>query len=110
MIVLPIKKKWFDMISSGEKKEEYREIKRYWDIRFLKAIGFSESEFKDAKELLKKQECSKGIIVTFRNGYSFESPEIVARCFLSIGEGKAEWGAELGKEYYVLRIERILEG
>ena len=28
MLVLPIKKKWFDMIASGEKKEEYREINR----------------------------------------------------------------------------------
>lgn len=25
MLTLPIKKKWFDMILSGEKKEEYRE-------------------------------------------------------------------------------------
>ena len=29
MLTLPIKKKWFDMIVSGEKKEEYREIKPY---------------------------------------------------------------------------------
>lgn len=34
MLTLPIKKKWFDMILSGEKKEEYREIKPYWDTRF----------------------------------------------------------------------------
>ncbi len=108
MLILPIKKKWFDMISRGEKKEEYREIKRYWDVRFLKAIGFTESKFEDIKESLKKKECSKGIIVTFRNGYSKDSPEIVARCLLSIGEGKAEWGAEPGEKYYVLRIERIL--
>ena len=27
MLILPIKKKWFDMILSGEKREEYREIK-----------------------------------------------------------------------------------
>lgn len=27
MLILPIKKKFFDMIKSGEKKEEYREIK-----------------------------------------------------------------------------------
>ena len=26
MLTLPIKKKWFDMIRSGEKNEEYREI------------------------------------------------------------------------------------
>lgn len=28
MLTLPIKKKWFDMIVSGEKAEEYREIKQ----------------------------------------------------------------------------------
>lgn len=26
MLTLPIKKKWFDMILSGEKREEYRDI------------------------------------------------------------------------------------
>lgn len=34
MLVLPIKKKWFDMILSGEKKEEYRDIKPYYKTRF----------------------------------------------------------------------------
>jgi len=27
ILEMTLKKKWFDMISSGEKKEEYREIK-----------------------------------------------------------------------------------
>lgn len=40
MLTLPIKKKWFDMIISGEKKEEYREIKPYYDTRFMNAFGF----------------------------------------------------------------------
>ena len=31
---LTLKKKWFDMILSGEKKEEYREIKSYWCAQF----------------------------------------------------------------------------
>lgn len=35
MLILPIKKKWFDMIKSGQKKEEYREIKPYYDSRFF---------------------------------------------------------------------------
>ena len=30
---LVLKKKWFDMIASGEKTEEYREIKPYWESR-----------------------------------------------------------------------------
>lgn len=42
MITLPIKKKWFDMIS-GEKKKEYREIKPYWTKR-LGFISNSEKE------------------------------------------------------------------
>lgn len=32
---LTLKKKWFDFIASGEKKEESREIKPYWDSRLL---------------------------------------------------------------------------
>lgn len=36
-MILPIKKKWFDMIKSGEKREEYREIKPYYTARFLNA-------------------------------------------------------------------------
>lgn len=37
---LTLKKKWFDMIASGEKKEEYREIKPYWEKRFI--CGYEE--------------------------------------------------------------------
>lgn len=31
---LTLNKKWFDMIAAGVKKEEYREIKPYWERRF----------------------------------------------------------------------------
>ena len=39
MLILPIKRKWFDMILSGEKKEEYRDIKPYYDTRLMDAFG-----------------------------------------------------------------------
>ena len=32
---LPLKKEWYNMIESGIKKEEYREIKPYWCNRLL---------------------------------------------------------------------------
>lgn len=32
-LTLSLKKKWYDMIASGEKKEEYREITEYWNKR-----------------------------------------------------------------------------
>jgi len=107
ILTLPIKKKWFDMILSGEKKEEYREIKPYYDTRFIKWLGFPKSEVEDVKELLKKQETKKRHKIVFRNGYSRNAPSITANCTLSIRTGKEEWGAAAGKEYYVLKIHEI---
>lgn len=37
VLYLNLKRKWFDMIVFGEKKEEYREIKFYW-IRYFGGI------------------------------------------------------------------------
>lgn len=52
---LTLKKKWFDMIKSGLKKEEYREIKPYWTKRL----------------------CGREYdVVEFRNGYSKDSPRL----------------------------------
>lgn len=87
MLTLPIKKKWFDMILSGEKKEGYREIKPYYTSRF-----------KDMEEGM----------VKFRNGYSLESPYIVCWVRIEKGQGKQEWGAEPNKDYFILKIICIL--
>ena len=39
MLTLPIKRKWFDMICRGEKREEYREPTDYWKERLFRARG-----------------------------------------------------------------------
>lgn len=95
MLVLPIKKKWFDMILSGEKKEEYREIKPYYDSRFNKLW----------KGSLIGGNAKRNIM--FRNGYSKNSPSFIAECTLKIDYGNTEWGAEPNTKYYVLSIENI---
>ena len=86
MIILPIKRKWFDMIVSGEKKEEYREIKPYYTSRF--------SKYGEKFEI--------GI----RAGYSKNSP--FARLFveLSKGVGREEWGAPK-QPVYILSVKDI---
>ncbi len=94
MLILPIKKKLFDMILSGEKYEEYREIKPYYQSRlrnewFLDQYGLP---------ILHQGR------VLFRNGYAGNSPTFEALCSLDIKTGRPEWGAEPGKEYYVLTI------
>lgn len=95
MLTLPIKKKWFDMIRSGVKKEEYREIKPYYTTRIINSLR-------------KSLEPEGQFLVCLRNGYSCSSPELIARCCVTTGEGREEWGAVPGVEYYRLYILQII--
>ncbi len=110
MLILPIKKKWFDMIKSGEKKEEYREIKPYYKTRFYNAIKeiLDKETFAQAATALILYDNTVMLDVVFRNGYSKNSPQIKCRCiFKGKGQGKPEWGAEPNKEYYILDILEV---
>lgn len=87
MLILPIKKKWFDMIKSGKKTEEYREMKPYYSKRLVKKID--------------NQGC---IEIVLRNGYSRNSPALKCKCRFAIKKGRKEWGAEPGVYYYAFEI------
>lgn len=110
MLTLPIKKKWFDMILSGHKKEEYREIKPYYISRFRKLLNVPGLvSDKAVIERLERGIEKEVLCIRFRNGYSKTSPSFIAKCTLSIGTGKEKWGAEKGKKYFVLTIHKILK-
>lgn len=97
MLTLPIKRKWFDMILSGEKTEEYREQTEYYKKRLENLFN------KDCKIETEKRK------IAFRNGYKADSPTFVAVCTWDIGTGKEEWGAETGQQYNRLHIKAIVE-
>lgn len=99
MLTLPIKKKWYDMILAGEKKEEYRDIKPYYQKRF-QTIGLLNEEGRAT---------FRNAVVVFRNGYAKESPEFMARVTLRKRGGRREWGAVQGQKYYVLLILEIID-
>lgn len=101
MLTLPIKKKWFDMILSGEKKEEYRKINDYYRVRFCNLFPGFEDSFVDPKIGAKP--------IVFRNGYKKDAPSFVALCSLKIGIGREEWGAEKGRKYFVLTVHERKE-
>lgn len=85
---LTLKKKWFDMIASGEKREEYREVKPYW-----------------SKRLNKKYD-----VIQFRNGYRPDSPTMrveLKEIWRSLGI--LEWGAPPGEVVYILKLGKVLE-
>jgi hypothetical protein len=125
---LTLKKKWFDMIASGEKKEEYREIKPFWATRLLykielpRSIGFMWA-WKDIQQgdfsCSKWKDATGGApifnedfhAVKFVNGGNFHASlpmVMMALQGMEIREGKPEWGAEPGKKYFVIKLgERI---
>lgn len=107
MLKLPIKKKWFDMILSGEKKEEYREHTKYYKGRFFNLFDIIDE---CDGELINPFDENPEREIMFRNGYSKDSPSFIAKCSLSIGTGKEEWGAEKDKQYFVLTIHEIMRG
>lgn len=111
ILVLPIKRKWFDMIRKGIKLEEYREIKPYYETRLTNAFGAILVDGQIVHGECVPEEIRKEwpIQVIFRNGYSRNSPQVTAYCNLKIGKGRPEWGAEPGRVYYILEIEGIAE-
>jgi len=83
---LTVKKKWYDMIAIGEKREEYREIKSYWE-----------------KRLSRKYDA-----VCFRNGYSPDAPTMIVELkSIHKGIGITKWGAPKNK-VFVLKLGKIL--
>lgn len=99
-MILTLKKEWFYMILSGEKTEEYREIKPYWEKRFTNYFG----KHWEADNVVWNEQPRK---ILFRNGYGDDKPQFFAGCTIREDYGKEEWGAKKGQKYYVLQIHRI---
>ena len=100
---LVLKKKWYDMIASGEKKEEYREIKQYWGKRltdlpdglylFSYRLGYTKVPFKEFDN------------VTFYLGYAKDRTCMSFTIeSITIGKGRPEWGADPDKEYFIIKL------
>lgn len=116
-----LKTKWYDMIASGEKREEYREIKPYWCRKIMTqrgfkcpnkfSYGFSQSSFPQFMCRRTGTTCiqpnSSGFThVRFRRGYTTEAMTFKAESVI-IGRGKPEWGAP-DFDVFIIRLgERV---
>lgn len=102
---LSLKKEWYNMIESGIKTEEYREIKPFWCKRLISdydesmegfgAIIFDDKNFKQYD------------VVKFSYGYTkrtitFEIENI------SVGYGNKEWGAP-DKIVFIIKLGKRVE-
>lgn len=111
MLILPIKKQWYDLIKSGIKLEEYRSLTNYYLKRF-QTVGLVPKDLtidniENGAKL--NSDISNKAIIGFRNGYSAKSPTFYAEVYATIDSGNPEWGAINGEKYFVLHICKILE-
>ena len=83
ILTLPTKGKWFDMIDSGVKREEYRSMD-YWAVRVLNWIERYEDEPQSAN-----------LVVSFQRGYRKPSMSFVVTdvaFVLACRKPRIDWG------------------
>lgn len=122
-IQLSLKKEWFDLTKSGEKKEDYRELNEYWFKRlvydykkvFKYCIGSDWDEglyINDGiHHILKSKRLMFGFNVYNRNIMTLGYPSknfkerilVFEHAGIEIRDGKKEWGAVPGVEYFVIK-------
>lgn len=118
---------WYDMIASGEKKEEYRQIKKFYCQRlgdYCKYKNFDASNtfgkftptamcsFSDDSEQI--CHCQTVYVKTydavrFHRGQGGKVSMLVECKGVHVGEGKPEWGAVPGETYFVIELGKIIE-
>jgi signal peptidase I len=85
---LTLKRKWYDMIASGEKREEYRT---------------------PGKWILSRMIGKDYDLIEFKNGYGANVPSMIVEYKgYYYGQGITKWGAIEGEEYLVFKIGRVL--
>lgn len=124
VLTLSVKNEWFDKIMSGEKKEEYREIKPYWVARFYydRFGKLSPVLVKELTDYIIKHgdtehfEAKNGIEVSFVpythvlfiNGYGDDKPRVEKEIvWIDIDRPRKGWCPDdfLGKEFFVIRFK-----
>ena len=98
---LTLKKKWFDLIASGDKIIEYREAKYHWEVR-LTINGDLDWRRYD--------------VVKFKNGYNIGCPEMTVKLrFIDKFRKSSEHIPKNGEplintmEYFRIHLGEILE-
>ena len=96
VLSLVLEGRWYDMIASGTKREEYRAATRYWAVR------------------LANWDMCRGVpVVEFRRGYGRGAPRMARwvfgqstrsgmRCYASLPAGShPEWGEPAGEHFRI---------
>ena len=115
---LTLKAQWYNMIESGVKLEEYREIKAYWVQRLCiwpdgRKIGKSDAEFlaSNISYLISaiyegRIEFTDSTRVKFSFGYTKRTMTYKIKDIV-LGKGNPEWGAP-DIEVFIIKFVKII--
>jgi hypothetical protein len=85
---LTLKRRWFDMIASGRKREEYRTPGK-WILTRLEGKSYD--------------------VIEFKNGYGSNVPTMLVEYLgWKLSSGLKEWGADPSVEYATIKLGRVL--
>jgi len=94
ILPLVLKRKWYEMIASGEKLEEYRDATPYWETRINNWANDG-----------------RCCVIEFRNGYARNAPRMVYEACLQWMWCESEhpdWGEPDDPHYVIALGERII--
>ena len=102
---LSLKKEWYNMIESGIKTEEYREIKPFWCKRLIHDYDESMEEF--GAIIFDEKNFKQYDRIKFTYGYT--KKYMVFECNgIDAGMGNAEWGAS-DKPVFIIKLGKRVE-
>ena len=109
VLSLVLMHRWYDLIASDEKKEEYRELSPYWIRRLVEPVDGSWKDGVPSPSRL-LQGLQEGHYrfrmfrwVRFFRGYT-STWLMLSFLGIRIGTGRPEWGATSGKLYFVIAL------
>ena len=116
VLFLVLKEPWFSMHKSGEKLEEYRDIKPHYIRQFIKDESLKKDLIRDYErgfddgeiEALKNEAVyHKFDTAHYAKGMPKKGTQPEKHIFfnnpkIKAGYGKPEWGAKTGKLYFVI--------
>ena len=105
---LVLKTQWYDMIASGVKKEEYRELKPFYEGRLTRLSITSGGATPYGHPISEERVCRQDYdIVRFHRAYTNTTMELEFKG-IRIGRGKPEWGAPTDQDVYIISLGAII--
>ena len=100
---LPLKKEWYEVIESGVKTEEYREIKPYWSKRLT---GVEHPLFSVRYGY---RSANQNGYTHIKFSYGYTKRTMTFECNgITIGKGRSVWGAP-DNDVFIIKLGRGIE-